>query len=250
MLDFGCGPGTALVAAQETWPALKESVGVDASDDMLHLAHHLSPSTTLSKYMNQSIIHQQKDLVMATFVLSEIASDKTRDQIVRDLWTQTRHMLVLLDRGTPYGFHVLSRARQHLLESNDQKYIVGPCPHEQTCPMSNSKDWCHFTQRLERPALLRHIKTAKNNHEDIKYSYLVLHKGQSRPSTPSFGWPRTIQQPLKRGGHVILDTCSPNGQLERMIVPKSQGKQDYYDARKTKRGDLYPHGSKNPPIPK
>jgi ribosomal protein RSM22 (predicted rRNA methylase) len=31
----------------------------------------------------------------------------------------------------------------------------------------------------------------------------------------------------------------------RMTIPKSQGKQDYYDARKSEWGDIFPHGSKN-----
>jgi len=33
----------------------------------------------------------------------------------------------------------------------------------------------------------------------------------------------------------------------RMTIPKSQGKQAYYDARKSSWGDLFPHPPKNPP---
>lgn len=33
----------------------------------------------------------------------------------------------------------------------------------------------------------------------------------------------------------------------RMTVPKSQGKQPYYDARKSFWGDIFPHEPKNPP---
>jgi len=33
----------------------------------------------------------------------------------------------------------------------------------------------------------------------------------------------------------------------RMTVPKSQGKQPYYDARKSSWGDLFPHPPKNKP---
>jgi len=32
-----------------------------------------------------------------------------------------------------------------------------------------------------------------------------------------------------------------------MIIPKSQGKQPYYDARKSEWGDIFPHEPKNPP---
>lgn len=33
----------------------------------------------------------------------------------------------------------------------------------------------------------------------------------------------------------------------RMTVPKSQGKQPFYDARKSSWGDIFPHPPKNPP---
>jgi ribosomal protein RSM22 (predicted rRNA methylase) len=33
----------------------------------------------------------------------------------------------------------------------------------------------------------------------------------------------------------------------RMTIPKSQGKQPYYDARKSSWGDIFPHAPKNPP---
>ncbi len=32
-----------------------------------------------------------------------------------------------------------------------------------------------------------------------------------------------------------------------MTIPKSQGKQPYYDARKSSWGDIFPHEPKNPP---
>lgn len=46
---------------------------------------------------------------------------------------------------------------------------------------------------------------------------------------------------MKRQGHVVFDICSPNGNLERIVVSKKHGKQLYYDARKSHEGDLWPH---------
>ena len=94
-------------------------------------------------------------------------------------------------------------------------------------------------------------KHSKQNIEDAKYSYVVLRKG-SRPvsqdtsiESQAYHWPRLIQPPLKKNGHVVLDTCSTEGTIQRMVVPKSQGKVPYRDARKAMWGDLFPHGSKN-----
>lgn len=56
--------------------------------------------------------------------------------------------------------------------------------------------------------------------------------------------PRAILPPLKRRGHVILDLCTPGGQVERWTVPKSFSKQGYRDARKSQWGDLWALGAK------
>lgn len=87
----------------------------------------------------------------------------------------------------------------------------------------------------------------------------------------SYHWPRILQPPLKRSGHVLLETCTKEGELSfdyacftrrlnesdclsplkgniaRHIIPRSQGKQHYYDARKAKWGDSFPWESKNGP---
>ncbi|ODQ50553.1 hypothetical protein SAICODRAFT_31840 [Saitoella complicata NRRL Y-17804] len=42
-----------------------------------------------------------------------------------------------------------------------------------------------------------------------------------------------------------MDSCAPTGRLTRLIVPKSQGKQAYRDARKAMWGDLWALGTKN-----
>jgi ribosomal protein RSM22 (predicted rRNA methylase) len=38
-----------------------------------------------------------------------------------------------------------------------------------------------------------------------------------------------------------------SGKIMRLTIPKSQGKQAFYDARKSSWGDIFPHEPKNPP---
>lgn len=64
----------------------------------------------------------------------------------------------------------------------------------------------------------------------------------------SHAWSRIVVPPLKKDGHVIIDVCAANGHLERAIIPKSQGKIIYRDARKAMWGDLFPHAPKNKPV--
>lgn len=56
--------------------------------------------------------------------------------------------------------------------------------------------------------------------------------------------PRTILSPIKPQRHIILDLCTPMGQIERWTVPKSFSKQAYRDARKSRWGDLWALGAK------
>ena len=73
------------------------------------------------------------------------------------------------------------------------------------------------------------FKGTTQNHEDVKFSYVVLRKSK-RPipsfekdkdgilvdvdlGKASFGWPRLVGAPMKRDKHVILDLCAPSGIL-------------------------------------
>ncbi|KAI6299900.1 hypothetical protein MCOR21_005049 [Pyricularia oryzae] len=67
-------------------------------------------------------------------------------------------------------------------------------------------------------------------------------KGEAPPSMLSL--PRNILPPLKRTGHVVMDVCTPDGNIERWTVPKSHGKQAYHDARKARWGDLWALGAR------
>lgn len=52
---------------------------------------------------------------------------------------------------------------------------------------------------------------------------------------------------MKKSGHIIIDGCTHEGSIMRMIYPRSQGKQIYYDARKSTWGDVFPHDPKSSP---
>ncbi|KAG1754790.1 mitochondrial small ribosomal subunit Rsm22-domain-containing protein [Suillus paluster] len=63
----------------------------------------------------------------------------------------------------------------------------------------------------------------------------------------AFHWPRLVFPPLKKSGHIIIDACTSEGKIMRLTIPKSQGKQPFYDARKSSWGDIFPHPPKNRP---
>ncbi|KAI9361011.1 mitochondrial small ribosomal subunit Rsm22-domain-containing protein [Pilaira anomala] len=262
MLDFGCGPGTAIWAAKEHFQ-LENCVGVDLSEDMLRVAEQIEESIKVEgstpvefkRYLTFDPKAHKPDLVVSSFTLGDISSAALQKSTVEQLWAQTGDILVLIDRGTPVGFSNIARARQWILEK-ENAHVVAPCAHDKPCPLLFSPDakpndlWCHFSQRVQRPTFLMKTKHSKFNTEDAKYSYVVLRKG-TRPTksdsleSQAYHWPRLIQPPLKKNGHIVMDTCSTNGEIQRMVIPKSQGKVPYRDARKAMWGDLFPHLSKN-----
>ncbi|KZT55403.1 Rsm22-domain-containing protein [Calocera cornea HHB12733] len=196
-------------------------------------------------------------------------------------------------------------------------HVVAPCPHDGPCPLyeallGGGKDYCHFSQRLQRPAFVRLTKHSNQGDEDIAYSYVVVRRGRrptlhadsERRGTGRLGgvgkaevlrerekraaqlpefhhdeepivglpeeeevamstvmhadheairleayeWPRIVYPPLKRSGHIVFDMCTKSGTIERHTIPKSQGKQPYYDARKASWGDSFPHAPKINPV--
>ncbi|KAG0169562.1 37S ribosomal protein S22 [Apophysomyces sp. BC1034] len=261
MLDFGTGPGTAIWAAHEVFD-VEKYVGVDLSEDMLRVAEQLEETTGKKKeiefrrYLALDPQASKPDLVVSAFTLGDISSAAVQKSTVQQLWDQTGDVLILIDRGTPIGFSNIARARQWVLDSGDNVHVVAPCPHDHPCPLLFSPEakpdrlWCHFSQRVQRPSFLMKTKHSKLNLEDSKYSYVVLRRGRRPEETDSiqnqaYSWPRLVSPPLKNKGHVVMDVCAQSGEIQRMIIPKSQGKIPYRDARKVMWGDLFPHPPKN-----
>ncbi|KAK4706062.1 hypothetical protein P7C70_g117, partial [Phenoliferia sp. Uapishka_3] len=176
-----------------------------------------------------------------------------------------------------------------VVEAPRGSFVVAPCPHDGACPLHHStRSYCHFSQRVRSPPFLRHTKHSTRGEDDAKFSYVVIQRGiRPAPSAiPDFitdelvdetlavaemneeqqdsdktwlhpnatpgdelQWPRLVAPPLKRSGHVILEVCAASGDLERHTIPRSQGKQAFYDARKSSWGDSFPHAPKNGPTP-
>ena len=63
----------------------------------------------------QQISRQTYDLVVASYVLTEMSSDAARQQAVDMLWRQTKDVLVLIEPGTPSGSAHVRHARTQVL---------------------------------------------------------------------------------------------------------------------------------------
>jgi ribosomal protein RSM22 (predicted rRNA methylase) len=108
---------------------------------------------------------------------------------------------------------VIGAARTQLLQAGAA--IAAPCPHHAACPLSGD-DWCHFAQRVARPAFQRRLKGADAPFEDEKYSYLAVTRLPVRPPAA-----RILRRPETAAGHIRLTLCSADG-LQQTTVTRSQ----------------------------
>lgn len=138
-----------------------------------------------------------------------------------------------------------------------------------------AKDW-NNTNVKENKILRGKGRPFGRNWEQISYSYLIIQKvnyntnqattctnsdavhDTSIDKTPSDSklpiglrnenykdtWPRIISTPNKQKGHIIMDICTPQGNLEKWITPRSLSNSIYHDARKSNCGDQWSHEPK------
>lgn len=187
-------------------------------------------------------------------------------------------IILFVERGDPRSSEAVKQARQALLYRSKFD-VIAPCAHEKKCPLQlglidrqvvrnpGFQNWCRFSQKVQRPKFMLELKKGQylaqpwlddsddpkpygrgaggrslrgrgrpggQNFEVASYSYVALRRGEPRDKPA-----RILKQPMKRQRHVTLEVCSSSGDIEHWTVPKSQGKQQYYDVRKARGGDLW-----------
>lgn len=236
VLDFGCGPGTALWAAKAIWPdTLGKCVGIDLSEGMLTFADKIIHSlddekpwidTVFRRYMafHSNNKHSSSyNLVISSFTLNEILDEELRKLTLNNLWNMTRDFLVLIDRGTPEGSRLIIEARDFIIgQVKENVQVVAPCPHSLECPMKGS--WCHFSQRLQLPTRQIQLMKYKRNITDSRFSYVILRRKDTTTTTPSpmeqkaQNWPRLIAGPRKGERLITMDICTPHSTHKVSII--------------------------------
>jgi ribosomal protein RSM22 (predicted rRNA methylase) len=236
LLDLGAGPGTSMWAAAEILPVVERFTLIERDTELAELgrrlAWHSSNDAIRSARWEQRDLAsmpelESHDLVVLSYVLGEI-SPQSFEPILRAAWMKARHLLVIIEPGTPRNFARLISARSLLLDSG--AHPLAPCPHSAQCPMWLAGDWCHFAARLERTSQHRQAKGASLGYEDEKFSYFVAAKSPLDMSPA-----RIVRHPMKHKGHVRLNLCTPGG-LQSQTVAKSQ-KLAYKRARNAEWGD-------------
>jgi ribosomal protein RSM22 (predicted rRNA methylase) len=237
LLDLGAGPGTSLFSAAEVFPELNGATLVEAHAEWTTIWRGMAGLSPHSAVRNAQWVHtdlrdradfQSHDLTVLSYAFGELPS-ATTEKVLQRAWASTTKFMVLIEPGTRRGFAGVNAARSWLIEHGAR--ILAPCPHHAACPMAIARDWCHFSQRLERTAEHRRLKGAELGYEDEKFSYIVA----TRLDLPA-AQARIVRHPRKHSGHVQLEVCTSNGRIEKRTITKSN-KDAYRRARRAEWGE-------------
>lgn len=241
LLDLGCGPGSTLWAAKDSFSSLEKATLVDTAGTVMDLGQQiaqLSKKDCEANWVKKDIFsflttqsHEERpyDVVTLSYVLTEL-TPKLQKQTLLSSWEKTNTFLICVEPGTPKGFLNIRQARDLLITQGAK--ILAPCTHEQTCPLTE-QDWCHFSQRLPRSKRHQDLKGSLP-YEDEKYSFIIASRDTSitRPES------RLVKKPLRSSGLIELSLCTDQGLKPLKISKRDQ--QDYKRARKVKWGDGCP----------
>lgn len=235
VLDIGAGPGVASWAAAVVWPGIERFTLVEAEPEMIAAGNALvgalpTRAMTQASWLlgDASIDTETADLVLASYVLGEIADGK-RKAAVASSWSRCADTLVLVEPGTPAGYARILEARTAAIAAGG--FVIAPCPHDDACPLA-AADWCHFATRLERSEAHRTVKQVTRGFEDEKFSYVALSRSPVGRAAA-----RIVRPPLVRSGHIHLDTCEIGGIAHRIVSRRD--KDAYRAARKAWWGDPF-----------
>lgn len=250
LLDVGAGTGAATAAAWSTWGSLDAATLEDYSAPALALAREVLAVTDLDVTTTLASIGRRRtsttdagadgdgptaDVAVAGYVLSEI-DDAARRALVDRLTAGARDAVVVIEPGTPAGFRRVLEVRAELLRRGWR--VAAPCPHEQACPVAAREgDWCHAAVRLPRTREHRAAKGGERGFEDEKFSWVAALAPTSgltiaRPAG------RVLRHPETRPGHIRLELCAPDGEVEQVTVTK-RDRDAFRAARKIEWGEAW-----------
>lgn len=209
VLDFGCGPGTAAIAAILHRP-VADLVLVDVVDEALDDARFFCKELGVTPRTLHEVPDEKFDLILAANVFAEhlasleehLAEGGYLVVIEPALQTTTRKLGEWRDEMVRRGFRVSA-----------------PCVGQAKCPMLERTDlWCHMDIPWPRPATVNEIDQRLGlNKESLKYSYAVITKG-GRTLADLGGEVRVVSNLHKEKGKAWAWVCGKSGPLCRAEV--------------------------------
>lgn len=224
ILDYGCGPGTAAIAALVHGP-IADLVLVDVVDEALDDARFFCRQLGIEPRTMHEVPDEEFDLIFAANVFAE-------------------HRAPLEERLSEKGYLVvlepaLKDTTRRLQEWRDDAVargfkVAAPCLGRATCPMLERDDlWCHQDVSWPRPASVADIdRRVGLSKETLKYSYQVITK-KGKTLADLEADVRVVSNVHQEKGKTWAWVCGREGPLCRAEVLKrhrSEATADFFHA--------------------
>lgn len=240
LLDLGCGPGSGLWALTELFPSLTQATGIDQSAHFLTLGRQIlsaSQAALAVTWQQADLLHHLQqtetvyDVVLLANVLNEL-NEQQRATLVTAAFQRCRHLLIIIEPGTPVGSSIVQNAAQQLAPSGT---LLAPYLGNQVV----QEEWLHFPQRFTRPGFTRRLRQEMRDSalmasdwEEAKYSYVAV--GKLAPEiTP---WARVIGPVQVTKGCLAVPVLTREQRL--MVKVLKRHKQPFAFAKKLRWGEI------------
>lgn len=228
VFDIGSGTGAGFFACRELFENAEISL-FERDLKMITVFNELENSKQVKQFdILRDVIEQKADLVMSSYVFSELSEDGRNVAINKMLAASNRYVLII-DTGTPRTYENFMRLKKQL-QSQGYK-ITAPCESEK-CGLKN--DYCQFYARVERSSLLKMSKSGELSYEDEKYFYLLIDK--TADNVANLDELRVIRRPSIKTNFVELKLCTNAGVVSQNVTKKD--KELYKKARKIRINEI------------
>ena len=183
ILDFGCGPGTAALAAVNYLRKKSEIFLLDSSVNAGHFAKDLIYKFSSQKATCLKEPEWKKyryDLIIAANTINEVMSGQV-EKLVEDMHValKDKGILLILEPALKEKTKKAMEIRDLILKKYDHMKPLYPCTRKDSCPMlsSSAKDWCHGSISWSQSRLVKQVDkmTGFNKHR-LKYSAFIFQK--------------------------------------------------------------------------
>ncbi len=253
--DLGAGPGTASLAfllwlLQNQWYPEKELPLIelywsDINKDILKDGQALVDQIANSFPKTRGKISIQIEVVpwwkassylphsLSLIFLGHILNESHKPRRESELnWSNLLKRadgggVLMVEPATRKSSQTLSSLRDQFLESswieNSSSSFWGPCLHSGACPLSQGRDWCHFSYPAQIPGQwFKFFSEALGSERHwVKLSYLWLSSSHYPAPQASPSLRRVISDPLSQGTQRSVLICEPNAPGRLSLHPKS-----------------------------
>lgn len=139
--------------------------------------------------------------------------------------------VLLMEPAARRSSQLISQIRDSLFEEqvleSSAASIWGPCMHSGRCPLSEGRDWCHFSVPVEIPGkwFKQFSKGLGSERHWLKFSYFWLSSKAEPAPVPSASIRRVISDPIRKadgsGGPGFVLLCEPE-EINRMTVGRME----------------------------